>query len=408
VQVATGGGSLLGSSIGPGATCTTPTTADACRSAYATGCWSSVSAACGPLLTQDLQTAVAAVADTDRTPFVLPSLLADTSGPAPAQEPLLQWMPTDHGSDTTSVSLFALGTLQPTPPPLTYTGAWLGSLLTATPSASFVADPWEADGTAVHTCAEYVYKKFYDYERFAKRAAAQCGTDGLCVYRLATSSPVAIDGAGVGRTLRQNSIARSPIAPTIRRQVGLVRDMQAPPVPIDRAVGAAVVASEISARDALGAAVPELANMLAQNPDFFVAAPKNPFFAYDVSFLRNNSRYGKDPSYTQGVEALVQRVEQARRYYAYPDEWAYHAARVAAQGDMTLAERDDIESRVRAYRAAIARFQSMIAARLQSQRGAMDQAASLFRQLHDRVPGNPDPLAHLGDARWIDVPMSVA
>jgi hypothetical protein len=333
-------------------------------------------------------------------------MLVDSTGSSvAAQDALLQSMPSDRAVDTTSLSLFSLATGQPVPPALTYTGMWLGSLLSR---SAAVADPWESDGTEVHTCGEYVYKKFYDYERFAKRAAAQCGTDGMCVYRLATNSPLAIDGAGLSRTLYQNSIAHAPINPQVHGEVGLAYDMQAPAPANDQ-----VAADEADARSALLAAVPALATILGNNPEFFVAAPKNPFFAYDVSFLRSSPRYAPNPDgstsdYHTKVDDLISLVDSGRRYYAYSDEWKYHAARLAAQGDLTLAEREDIESRVHAYRAVVSRLKALVAARLNVQGDQMNQTDQVYQLMHNRVPGDPDPLAQVADSRWVDVPMSAA
>jgi hypothetical protein len=379
-------------------------TGDDCRAAYNSQCWTADQDACGPLITQDLQSAVTAVPDTDLIPFVRPSMLVDINGPVPASDALLQSMPSDRAVDTTSVSLISLDTLQPVPPPLTYTGAWLGSLMgPSLASASFVSDPWEA-GTEVDTCSQYVYKKFYDYERFAKRAAATCGTDGMCVYRMATNSPWAIEGAGVWRTLNQKSSKGLPIVPQVRSAVGLAYDMQAPAPASDQ-----VAADEADARQALAAAVPEIVATLSNNPEFFVATPKNPFFAYDISFLKGTLDYVNGSSdYQARVDDLVKRVEAGRRYYAYADEWKYHADRLAAQGDLTLAEREDIESRVHAYRAAIARLKALIAARISVQGDLMNQADAIYQLMHNRVPGDPDPLAQIADSHWVNVPMSAA
>src|SRR5262249_7943447 len=151
------------------------------------------------------------------------------------------------------------------------------------------------------------------------------------------------------RTLRQNSKERLPIDPEVRHQIGLAIDMQAPPAPSDQ-----VLADEADARQALAESAPEFVEMLTNNPEVFVATPKNPFFAYDVSFLKNSPRYELDADYRQKVDELMARIAAGRRYYAYPDEWKYHAARLAAQGDLTLAEREDIDGRIRGYRRSIA------------------------------------------------------
>ena len=78
---------------------------------------------------------------------------------------------------------------------------------------------WElasADGTKIATCEEFVWKKYYDYERF-REAAATCKSDDECLYQLAVlpSTP----GLGMPQ-LRSGDAARSNTAVQVRPFIG--------------------------------------------------------------------------------------------------------------------------------------------------------------------------------------------
>ena len=68
-------------------------------------------------------------------------------------------------------------------------------LNTMTANTSPLHPEWETDGNAIndtdtahggHPCAEYVYKKYYDYSRW-EDAAASCKSDWICIYNLGVS-----------------------------------------------------------------------------------------------------------------------------------------------------------------------------------------------------------------------------
>ena len=189
----------------------------------------------------------------------------------------------------------------------------LPNLTPRTPTA------FTADGNDVRTCAEYVYKKNWDYVRF-EEAALSCRTDWLCVYD-AFSRTGSGDFGLAKPTLYSSDLLRNPAPIQVRRQSG--------PLPAAQ------------------------------------TQKKNGFFPQDVNPTIFTSALR---AHTTGVEAAAISAALATDYaadYTYTDRVDFHIARhdaqVAETGGigLTLPEYKEHERRLATYGELLSQYRAL-------------------------------------------------
>jgi hypothetical protein len=209
---------------------------------------------------------------------------------------------------------------------------------------------WEAEGTLVSSCADYVYKTYYDYSRF-EDAAASCKEDWICIYNVAVLG----GNPGIGMyPLRKDDLAHAPMDVQLRRTVP--------------------------------------AYTQAKNAFTLI----NPAIFYDVISYRRRS----DVAVGLGPISLA-------APYTITDRWVWHTTVHDSQASygMTLAEYADIEVRTTRYAELVAAYRDLYG-RLAAAPGG---AGSIYQILHpsavastrcadppafDPVTGDPLPCRH--------------
>ncbi len=185
----------------------------------------------------------------------------------------------------------------------------------------------------VTSCRDYAYNRHYDYEK-ALETVALCGEDDECAYDAFVAT---IGGALEGRLLYQNDPARTEIGQEPGKPSTDIRDQTAlRPAGVFQAI---------------------------EPVDGFTARPKNPFFAHDLTFLRDRSRYTTDADYAANVDRILERVERGRAYYARTGSWTEAADRMQEQRaiGLTKVERADIDERRHAIKNAYELFDAVLA-----------------------------------------------
>ncbi len=178
---------------------------------------------------------------------------------------------------------------------------------------------WEAHGTAITSCKEYAYKRYYDYARF-EEAAATCLGDDECIYGVAMSG----SNPGLGFYLTMDD------ANDRASRHGLMFQTQA---------------------------------SSGQRQDATVIVPttqvKNPFFTESVADM-----FQLVPGYDAEGQADLDAIKAAiatgiTQPYDTSDRWAWQQQMHDAQGPINLDERAAIDTRVVNYQNALAQVDAV-------------------------------------------------
>jgi hypothetical protein len=287
-----GGG---GTNSGGTTTCSTPVLSDCQNPAYRTStCGAQKASVCNALITTDFKSRLASVSE--QTDALLPSSL-EGSGTLQTVKVVRDAAPVLKKYSATSLTLRnKLGLTRASAAP--------------TPGDTTPQHPtWETNGS-VTSCEEYAFEDSYDYSRF-EEAADTCGTDYACIYNVA----VLPGTPGIAKTtlLKKNGL---PMADQIRPQ----------------STGG------------------------KGGHTFFLPRPKNPFFAYDLAFLKKIAAYTSNAAFKAKADAIIANAAAAQSYWV-SDELAWQIKMhddLAALG-ISPAETKSIDQRRESYEQTVAR-----------------------------------------------------